>query len=186
MAKQDGIEHLFLALQYLNENFKYKDWFCTLVGPAEDQRSLEILAADLGISENLLFTGYLPVHQWLPILSTADICIEPCPASPLNNIATMQKIMDYMALSKPTVAYDLPEHHFTAGGAALYAITNDPTDLALQIWRLIEDTNLRNQLGIIGRQRIEQQFAWAYQRQQFLNVYANLLRHKLSTEPYTG
>ncbi len=79
-----------------------------------------------------------------------------------------------MALGKPTVAYDLPEHHFTAGEAALYAEANDPVDLARQITRLIDDVALRSQMGSIGRQRVEQLFAWQYQKQNLLKVYETI------------
>jgi glycosyltransferase involved in cell wall biosynthesis len=88
----------------------------------------------------------------------------------------MNKIMDYMALGKPVVAYDLPEHRFTAGEAALYARPNDQVDFARQILRLIEDPELRSQLGAIGRERMEQLFAWPYQRQNLINIYETLAR----------
>lgn len=177
MARQDGIEHLLMALHHLDQRFGYENWLCALVGPVEDQQSLNRLTAQLDISDRVWFPGYLPIEQWLPILSSADICVEPCPANPLNNISTMNKIMDYMALGKPTVAYDLKEHRYTAGDAALYALPDDQVDLARQIARLIENDALRSQLGSIGRQRMEHQFAWQYQKQCLLDVY-NLLVEK--------
>ena len=90
--------------------------------------------------------------------------------------------MDYMALGKPTVAYDLHEHRVTAGEAALYAEPNDQVDLARQIARLIDDVALRSKLGEIGRQRMEQQFAWSFQKQCLLNVYDNLMQQHVSAE----
>ncbi len=134
------------------------------------------MAEEWGVSNRTWFQGFIPTEQWVPILSTADICVEPCPANPLNNISTMQKIMDYMSLCKPTVAYDLPEHRFTAGEAALYATPNDAVDFARQITRLIEDEDLRVRLGEIGRQRMEQLFAWQFQKQRLLDVYQHLAR----------
>jgi glycosyltransferase involved in cell wall biosynthesis len=174
MANQDGIDHLLTALHYLEYKFGYKDWICMLMGPAEDMKSLEALALKLGISEHTHFSGFTPMEEWIPILSTADICVDPSPASPLNNIATMNKIMDYMSLCKPTVAYDLPENRFTAGEAALYAAPNDEVDFARQIVRLIENEQLRAQLGVIGRKRMEEMFAWTYQKQRLLDLYTNL------------
>lgn len=178
MAGQDGIDHLLMALQYLDQRFNYKDWLCVLIGPAEDQQALVALAAELGVSGRTWFHGYMPTERWLPILSSADICVEPCPANPLNNISTMNKIMDYMALCKPTVTYDLPEHRATAGEAALYAQPNDQVDFARQIARLIDDATLRSQLGTIGLQRMEQLFAWQYQKQRLLDVYKMLEKKK--------
>jgi glycosyltransferase involved in cell wall biosynthesis len=128
----------------------------------------------------------MPLEQWLPILSAADICVEPCPANPVNDISTMNKIMDYMALGKPTVAYDLHEHRVTAGEAALYALPNDKVDFARQIVRLMDDEALCSHLGAIGRRRMEQQFAWPYQKQRLLDVYANLVHQHGSAQPNAG
>jgi glycosyltransferase involved in cell wall biosynthesis len=175
MAGQDGIDHLLMSLSHLDNRFNYRDWFCVLIGPAEDQAALEALAGKLGILDRTSFHGFMAIDQWLPILSTADICVEPCPANPLNNISTMNKIMDYMALRKPTVAYDLCEHHFTAGEAALYASPNDQIDFARKIFQLIDDSQLRTQMGQIGRDRMERLFAWEYQKQRLLDVYDDLM-----------
>jgi len=178
MAGQDGIDHLLKALHYLDRTFGYKDWLCVLTGPAENLQFLETLASELGVSDRTIFQGFLSTEQWLPILSSADICVEPCPANPLNNISSMNKIMDYMALGKPTVAYDLPEHRFTAGEAALYASPNDQVDFARQITRLIDDDHLCHRLGAIGRMRMEKQFAWQFQRERILSVYNMLSARK--------
>lgn len=175
MAGQDGIDHLLKSLQHLDNSFDYRNWFCVLIGQAEDQAALEALAKKLGVSDRTSFHGYMAIDQWLPILSAADICVEPCPANPLNNISTMNKIMDYMALCKPTVAYDLPEHRFTAGEAALYASPNDQIDFARKIIHLIDDSKLRARMGQIGRDRMEQLFAWEYQKQRLLDVYDALI-----------
>lgn len=187
MAVQDGIDHLLAALSHLRRQFNREDWLCALVGPAEDQQGLEALAARLGVSDRTWFSrGFMPLEQWLPILSAADICVEPCPANPVNNISTMNKIMDYMALGKPTVAYDLHEHRVTAGEAALYALPNDKVDFARQIVRLMDDEALCSRLGAIGRRRMEQQFAWPYQKQRLLDVYANLGHQHVSVQPNAG
>jgi glycosyltransferase involved in cell wall biosynthesis len=174
MAKQDGVDHLLRALQRLDQTFGYSDWFCLLVGPADDQQGLKSLAANLGLGERIWFTGYQPVDCWLSILSAADICVEPAPSNPLNDLSTMVKLMDYMALGKPCVAYDLRESHITAGEAALYARPNDEMDLARQLARLIHDPELRTRLGEIGLQRINERFAWSHQRKLLLAAYENV------------
>jgi glycosyltransferase involved in cell wall biosynthesis len=174
MARQDGIDHLLRALHYLDQRFDHKDWLCTLIGPVEEPQELDELAAELGVADRIWFTGYLPSEEWVPILSTADICVEPCPVNSFNNISTMNKLMDYMALSKPSVAYDMMEHHFTAGEAALYALPNDEADFAHKLAQLIEQPELRTKLGAIGRERVEQHLALKYQRERLLNLYSEL------------
>jgi glycosyltransferase involved in cell wall biosynthesis len=177
ISSQDGVDHLLRALYYLDQRFGYKDWLCVIIGRADDPEELEKLACKLGISDRTWLTGWLPSEKWIPILSTADIGVEPAPENPLNNVSTMNKLMDYMASGKPSVAYDLPEHHVTAGGSALYAIPDDEIDMARQIATLIEDPGLRARMGVIGRQRVEQGLAWSYQKEHLLALY-KLLREK--------
>ena len=71
-------------------------------------------------------------------------------------------------------AFDLPEHHFTAQNAALYAPNNDPVELAKLVLELADDPQKRERMGRIGRQRIETQLAWSYQADNLLNVYESL------------
>lgn len=174
MAEQDGIDHLLRALQRLDQNLGYHDWFCALVGPADDPQGLQKLAAEFGLKERVWFTGYQPMDRWVSILSAADICVEPAPDNPLNRLSTMNKLMDYMALGKPSVAYDLREHRITCGEAALYANPNDIVDLASQFIQLIDDPELCARLGEIGRRRIVEQFAWQHQMKFLLEVYSDI------------
>jgi glycosyltransferase involved in cell wall biosynthesis len=91
----------------------------------------------------------------------------------------MNKLMDYMALGKPSVAYDLREHHITSGEAALYAQPNDEVDMARQFIRLINDHKLRIKLGEIGRRRVIEQLAWSYQKERLLALYSRLVQIRL-------
>jgi glycosyltransferase involved in cell wall biosynthesis len=86
----------------------------------------------------------------------------------------MVKMMDYMAMAKPIVAFDLTEHRASAGPAALYSIRNDVHDLAKTIVELIANPNLQNKMGETGRQRMIEQFAWHHQENQLLKAYANI------------
>jgi len=168
MAKQDGVDHLLRALHHLDLTFGYQDWFCVLIGRADDLQGLQKMANDLGIGNRTWFTGFIPEDKMLSYLSTAHICVDPDPSNPLNDVSTLCKLMDYMALGKPSVAYGLREHQVTAGEAALYAQPNDEVDMARQFVRLINDPGLRISLGEIGRQRIAKQLAWSFRRKIYL------------------
>lgn len=174
MAQEDGIDHLLQALQYLDQKLGYHDWYCVLIGPADDPEGLRQMAHNLGVWDRVCFTGYLPFAQWISTLSAADICIEPAPSNPVNNISTTNKLMDYMALGKPVVGYGLKEQRVTAGEAALYAKPNDPIDMATQIALLIENPELRVRMGAIGRKRIEEQLAWQHQKERLLSICESL------------
>ena len=67
------------------------------------------------------------------MLNTADVCVNPDVANDMNDKSTMNKIMEYMALGKPIVQFDLTEGRFSAQEASLYARANDPVDFANRI-----------------------------------------------------
>ncbi len=54
----------------------------------------------------------------LTTLSTFDVCLAPNPKTPLNEVSTMVKLLEYMAMSRPVVAYDLSETRRTAEDGA--------------------------------------------------------------------
>ena len=174
MGSQDGIDYLLQILKSLDEKYSYRDWYCILIGEVDDPATLNNLAEKYHVKDRLRFTGFLPVKEWITLLSTADICLEPAPESPINSIATMNKIMDYMALSKPFVVFDLHEHRITAGSSAVYVTPNDVAEFAGEIYRLSQNPDLRQQLGLIGRKRIENGLDWSSQKKRLLNLYANL------------
>lgn len=180
MAEQDGVDHLLRALNHLKNGLGYQDWYAVFIGKADDPQRLSSLAADLDISDRVWFAGFVPDDKMFSYLSAADVCVDPDPANPLNNISTMTKLMEYMAIGKPVVAYDLTEHRVTAAESVLYARPNDELDMACQIARLLEDPTLGAQLGAIGRERIVQGLSWDHQQKRLLAVYEQMGK----TSPY--
>jgi len=183
MAKGRGAEYLLGALPHLEKRFGHSDWFCVLVGREDASQDLGNLATELGIGDRTWFTGFLPLEQWVPLLSTADVCVDPGPANPVNNLSTTNKMMDYMALGKPMVVFDLPERRITAGESALYARPNEVADLARQLARLIEEPELRTRLGTTGRERVEHHLAWEHQKRRLLTLYNELTEKHLTVVP---
>ena len=110
------------------------------------------------------------------ILSTADVCVNPDRANEMNDKSTMNKIIEYMALGKPIVQFDLTEGRFSAGEASLYARPNDTRDFGDQICRLLDDPELRASMGRAGRERVETDLAWHHQVPQLLAAYDAALR----------
>jgi glycosyltransferase involved in cell wall biosynthesis len=86
----------------------------------------------------------------------------------------MIKMMEYMALAKPIVAFDLTEHRVTAQDAAVYARPNDELDFARRIAELIDDPERRRVMGLRGQERVTTQLEWSHQAAQLLSVYDRL------------
>jgi len=174
MGPQDGIDHALRALALLRHR---DDWHAMLVGEGDVLPSMRALAAELGLGERVEFPGRLPDEEVLRILATADVCLAPDPKNPLNDVSTMNKSVEYMAMGRPVVAYDLIEARVSAGEAALYASPNEEQSFADCIQKLLDDVSLREQLGRVGRLRVEGELSWAHSRRELLRAYERALEH---------
>ena len=110
----------------------------------------------------------------LRYLSTADICLDPNPSSPLNDVSTWIKVMEYMALGKPIVSFDLAETRISAGKAALYVAPNDEIAFAKAILRLMDDPDERSSMGEYGRIRVREDLNWSVSSRNLLRAYSRL------------
>ena len=87
----------------------------------------------------------------------------------------MNKVMEYMALGKPIVQFEVKEGRVSAQDASLYARPNDPVDFAEKILALIDHPQRRIRMGEYGRNRVEQTLAWHHEQPKLLNAYATLV-----------
>jgi glycosyltransferase involved in cell wall biosynthesis len=175
MGPQDGVDYLLRALYHLVYDLDRRDVFCVIIGKGDMLPELKTLAKELDVEKHVWFTGWIPDEDLIRYLSTADICIDPDPSNPFNDHSTMVKMMEYMALGKPIVAFDLPEHRVTAQAAALYARPNDELDFARQIAALMDDPERRKTMGQQGQERVETELAWSHQEEHLLEAYDALL-----------
>jgi len=180
MGFQDGVDYLLGALRHLVYDLGRTDFLCVLVGAGDASPSMKSLTEQLGLADYVLFTGWVEHTEVARYLSAADIGVAPEPSNSYNDRSTMIKMMEYMALGKPIVAFDLPEHRVTAQDAALYARPNDESDFARHIVALMDDPERRKRMGQRGRERIETELAWPYQEKHLLEAYEALNAGKRS------
>lgn len=174
MRFQDGVDYLLRALHRLVHGLGRTDFFCILIGTGHAWASLKALATQLGLDEYVWFSGLVSDADLVRYLSTTNICVDPDPSNPFNDRSTMIKMMEYMALGKPIVAFYLPKHRFTARDAAVYACPNDETDFVQQIAALMDNPERRQRMGQRGRERVEMELAWTYQEKHLLEAYRAL------------
>ena len=174
MGKQEGIDLLLQAVQLIVHHLKRTDIQFGLVGGGTELNAMRELAKQLGVAEYVTFTGRAPDAELLEMLNTADICVNPDRANEMNDRSTMNKVMEYMALAKPIVQFDLTEGRVSAGEASWYARPNDVADLAQKIVALLGDENQRIHMGAIGRQRVEQVLAWQHEAPRLLAAYEHM------------
>jgi glycosyltransferase involved in cell wall biosynthesis len=126
------------------------------------------------VAPHVRFTGRIPDEDLLRYLSTADVCVNPDRVNEMNDKSTMNKIMEYMAVGKPIVQFDMTEGRFSAQEASLYAKANDPRDFAEKILELLADPERRRRMGEFGRRRMETELDWRFSREALLRAYASI------------
>jgi glycosyltransferase involved in cell wall biosynthesis len=181
MAVQDGVEHCLYALHHLVHQRGRQDVSLVLMGDGQDASRLRSLAHELQLDEYTRFTGWVKSENLVRYLTVADIGLVPDPQNGLNEYCTIVKTMEYMALEKPIVAYDLAETRFSAQNAALYATPNVVEDFADKIETLLEDEALRLKMGVLGRKRVIEKLSWDQSKKNLWLAYDKLfaLKHEL-------
>ena len=177
MGKQEGLDYLLRAVRIIVKEWGRKDILFVLIGSGTEFVALQKYAKELGVDEYVRFTGRIPDDEMLAYLSSADVCVNPDVANEMNDKSTMNKIMEYMALEKPIVQFDLTEGRRSALEASLYANRNDPEDFARKILELLGDPARREEMGKYGRKRVVNELAWTYSARVLLEAYEGLFSH---------
>lgn len=174
MGVQDGIEYALHALDELLHKRSRQDISMVLMGNGDQLVTLKALAHQLQLDEYVNFTGWVAFQDMLRYLAVADVGLSPDPSNELNDQSTMLKTMEYMAMGKPVVAFDLLETRFSAQEAALYATPNRVDEFADAIEALLENEELRLQMGAFGRKRVEEELCWDRTKRNLLLAYEAL------------
>jgi glycosyltransferase involved in cell wall biosynthesis len=174
MGRQEGIDYLLRAVAHVVFDLKRTDVHFGLVGAGTSLEQMRAFAKELGVADYVTFTGRVSDAEMLDVLNTADVCVNPDVANDMNDISTMNKIMEYMALGKPIVQFDLAEGRYSAQLASLYARRNDPFDFAGKILELLDDPEKRRAMGAFGRRRIENELEWRHEVPKLLAAYERL------------
>jgi glycosyltransferase involved in cell wall biosynthesis len=180
MSVQEGLDILLDVALHI-KNLGRRDVHFTCVGGGPGLAGLREMAQAKGLQDMFNFTGRVPEKDLLEVLSTADVCVNPDKPCAMNDISTMIKIMEYMALGKPIVQFDLKEGKFSAQDASLYADNdNQVRDFAAKILWLLDNPQERQRMGEFGRRRVENDLAWKYSVQNLLAAYQRALDKRRS------
>lgn len=168
---QEGLDILLDVAAHI-KSLGRRDVHFTCIGGGPGLARLKKVVQEKRLEEMVNFTGRIPDHQLLEILSTADVCVNPDRPCRMNDISTMIKIMEYMALGKPIVQFDLTEGKFSAQRASLYADrVNQVVDFAGKILWLLDNPDERKSMGEFGRRRVEEYLAWEHSVKSLLAAY---------------
>ncbi len=171
MGPQDGVDYALRALAKLRDEVGRTDWHAVFVGAGDTFDAMVELSRELGLDGQVEFTGRVPDADLVRWLSTADVCLSPDPCNPLNDVSTMNKVLEYMVMGRPIVSFDLKEARVSAGEAAVYAKGDDEGEFAALIARLLDDPEQRSRMGKSGQERINGPLAWRNSQAALLAAY---------------
>lgn len=178
MGPQDGVDYALRALQLLRDNVGREDVHCIFMGTGDAYDEMVALSNELGLTDMVEFPGRVPDEFVQRCLSTADVCLSPDPLNPLNDVSTMNKVVEYMAMGRPLVSFDLVEARVSAADAAVYVPANDEFAFATAIDVLLRDPERRRQMGEWGRNRVEQELSWEVSRRALVGFYGRCFAHE--------
>lgn len=170
IGEQEGIDLLLESMQLIIS--KRDDVQLAIVGGGSDLEILKKLCKEMGLEDYVDFYGRVSDQLLVDILNSADICVNPDKPTEMNNLSTMNKIMEYMALKKPIIQFDLKEGKFSAKEASLYA--QDVPDFANKIEHLLDNESLRKEMGEFGYKRVINELSWEFESEKLISFYQNL------------
>ncbi|GIG89315.1 glycosyltransferase family 4 protein [Plantactinospora endophytica] len=173
---QDNVEATVLAAERLAGLRGTDDWEMVVAGDGESMPELRRLATERGVDDVVRFTGWLEADEVDALLCSASIAIQPDRPSPMSEMYTMAKTVEYVARGVPVVAVDLLETRRTADSAASYVETGSPDEFAKAIDQLLSDGPARAAMSATGRQRFVDELAWDHQVKSYIRLWDRLLR----------
>ena len=171
IGQQEGMDLLVAAADHLINTMDRKDVHFVIVVFGSEVPQVEADVARRKLGDYFTFTGALYGEDLLRALNSCDIGVSPDPKNAMNDICTMNKVMEYMTLEKPVVQFDLKEGRASAGDASLYAVANDPVDFAAKIAELMDDPERGKAMGKLGRERVLDKLSWAHSVPNLLAAY---------------
>ncbi len=172
IGEQEGIDLLLEAFKKVLEI--RTDVQMAIVGGGTSLDFLKNLSESIGLRDHVDFYGRVSDDMLVEILNTADVCVNPDTPTSMNNLSTMNKIMEYMALRKPIVQFDLKEGRNSALRSSLYA--KDVDEFAEQILLLLSDSEMRKEMAEFGYNRIINELSWEHESKKLVNFYNEVLQ----------
>jgi glycosyltransferase involved in cell wall biosynthesis len=178
ISVQEGLDILLDAALHIRNSGR-DDVHFTCVGGGPGLSAVQQMAEEKKLGDMVNFTGRLPQQQLIEIMSAADVCVNPDKPCEMNDISTMIKIVEYMALGKPIVQFDLKEGRFSAQEASLYASAEQGvSDFAAKVLWLLDNADERSRMGEIGCKRVHEELAWQYSVKNLLAAYGRAFDRK--------
>ena len=174
IGEQEGLDMLLESAKHIVE--KRNDVQFAIIGGGTELEKIQQQAKDMNLGDYVDFYGRVDDITLVDVLNTADICVNPDRPTEMNNLSTMNKIMEYMALKKPIVQFDLKEGRLSALDASLYANNTSVEDFGDKIIWLLDRPEERKKMGEFGYNRVVNELSWNHESKKLINFYKNVFK----------
>lgn len=151
-----GLNILIQAVNLMNDN---DDFRVLIVGDGNLRDSYQSLADNFGLSNKIIFTGFVPDNLLPKFYNTADMLVLP---SVDKSEAFGVVALEAMASGLPVITSDLPGVRSVVEKQknGLLVKPGNVDNLVKMIKRLLGDPRLARQLGQAGRAKVLQRYTW--------------------------
>jgi glycosyltransferase involved in cell wall biosynthesis len=183
IGEQEGLDLLLQSIKHIVE--RRSDVQFAIVGSGTDLDKIKRMSIEMRLGEFVDFYGRVDDATMVDVLNTCDLCVNPDRPTEMNNLSTMNKIMEYMALRKAIVQYDLKEGRVSAQDASLYAENTSTEDFGNKIEELLDNEELRSSMAERGYLRVVHELSWNHESKNLLQFYGMVLSQgrRVSTQP---
>ena len=175
MGPQDDVHVVLDVMRELVTVRGRTDVRAALLGFGDTLEELRRLSTSMNLDDVVTFTGRVGPEQIGNYLSAASLGLGPDRKTPLNDVSTMNKTMEYMAYAVPAVSFDLTETTFSAAETGVSVPSGDVLAFADAVEALLDDVDRRAALSLAARERATSTLDWRPQREAYLAVYDGLL-----------
>ncbi len=167
LTDYQGIPHLLQTADSLKQSGENVHF---LVMGYPNVARYRAMANRLGVADRVTFTGKVEYRDAPYFLSLGDIGVAP----KMSSTEGSGKLLNYMALAQPIVAYDTAVHREYLADLGVYVHVGDVSAFAQAIISLLRDSAGMMALGRKLRQRAREVYSWETAVCQIVDLYENL------------
>ena len=175
MGSQDDIETLVTAWRTVVDQPDLAAAVLELIGDGEARAALEAQVDRLGLRANVRFHGYLGPAAFVPILAACQFTVSPDPPTAFNDVSTMVKVLDSLAIGRPVVAFDLRETTRLVGDGGVILEEASAAALSAAIIDLLRRPDDVRRLAESASKRPEAlHMGWVHSADALISAYERL------------
>jgi glycosyltransferase involved in cell wall biosynthesis len=152
LVYKNAVDDVIKSLVFLPKQVKF-----LVVGIGKEEKKLRKLAKDLGVRDRVVFVGFVPHHKITLLLNLSDVFIRVSRSEGFGN-----SFIEAMASGLPVISSPvggIPDF-ISDGVTGLFACPNNPKSIVEKIKLLMDDSNLKETIGLNGQKMVVSDYSW--------------------------